>query len=93
MPTVSTVAGAGVAGFNDGIGTVARFDHPHALAVDANGTNARFNNPEGIAVDTSGNVYVSDFLNHAIRKIAPNGDVTTLAGQLGAAGYVDGRDA
>lgn len=62
-------------------------------AVNANGTAARFNTPEGVAVDSSGNIYVADFYNHAIRKIAPNGDVTTVAGQLGgsgAAAYVDG---
>ncbi|MDP1581119.1 MAG: immunoglobulin domain-containing protein, partial [Candidatus Didemnitutus sp.] len=62
-------------------------------AVNANGTAARFNGPEGIAVDSAGNLYVADLNNHAIRRIAPNGDVTTVAGQLGGTGasdYVDG---
>ena len=49
-------------------------------STDANGTAASFNSPHGVAVDGSGNVYVSDTSNDKIRKIAPNGDVTTLAG-------------
>ncbi len=59
-------------------------------AVDATGTAARFNSPEGIAVDSAGNLYVADFNNYAVRKIAPDGAVTTLAGQLGSGGYIDG---
>ncbi|NVJ48694.1 MAG: T9SS type A sorting domain-containing protein, partial [Cytophagia bacterium] len=58
--------------------------------VDGNGTSARFSNPFGVAVDVSGNVYVADYGNHKIRKITPNGDVTTLAGS-GSAGSADGN--
>jgi sugar lactone lactonase YvrE len=39
-----------------------------------------FNKPSGIAVDTSGNLYVGDSYNYLVRKIAPGGVVTTLAG-------------
>ncbi|WP_420387252.1 Calx-beta domain-containing protein [Roseivirga sp.] len=49
-------------------------------SVDGNGTSASFTNPTGIAVDASGNLYVADYLFHKIRKINPNGDVTTIAG-------------
>jgi sugar lactone lactonase YvrE len=70
-----------------------------AGAIDANGTNARFNSPEGVAIDSAGRIYVADFRNNAVRRIAVNGDVTTLAGQLSTDpnistnGYVDGRAA
>ena len=43
-----------------------------------------------MAVDGSGNVYVADFLNSLIRKIAPGGAVTTLAGSADTVGSVNG---
>lgn len=57
---------------------------------DGTGSAARFAIPIGVAVDGNGNVYVGDSYGHAIRKIAPSGVVTTLAGKLGAAGSDDG---
>jgi sugar lactone lactonase YvrE len=60
-----------------------------AGSTDGTGAVASFNNPEGIAVDTSGNVYVAEFSSHKIRKITPEGVVTTLAGS-GTAGSTDG---
>jgi len=59
--------------------------------LDANGTTARFSWPHDVAIDDNGNVYVSDRSNHAIRKVTPNGDVSTLAGLAGAAGSADGN--
>lgn len=50
---------------------------------DEQGSAARFNNPRGIAIDSNGNLYVADELNYAIRKIAPDGTVSTFAGVLG----------
>jgi sugar lactone lactonase YvrE len=58
--------------------------------VDGDGAEASFSGPSGVAVDSSGNVYVADRGNHKIRKIAPSGTVTTLAGS-GVAGGADGR--
>ncbi len=58
---------------------------------DGKGDAARFNFPIGIAIDKSGNVYVADLLNNAIRKITPDGMVTTLAGNMShATGDADG---
>ena len=57
--------------------------------VDGLGAAAAFNTPSSIALDHLGNLYVADTGNHAIRRIAPDGAVTTLAGN-GSPGYVDG---
>ena len=54
------------------------------------GDAARFSSPEGIAVDGSGNLYVADTNNDMIRKITPDGTVTTLAGLAGTSGGGDG---
>ena len=61
-----------------------------------NGTDtvARFANPQGVAVDSTGNVYVADTRNNSIRKIAPDGQVSTLAGVSSPArssGSADGQ--
>lgn len=59
-------------------------------SVDANGVNARFNSVTSIVLDAAGNLYVADQMNFTIRKIAPNGDVTTIAGKAGDFGDADG---
>lgn len=57
--------------------------------LDGTGAAARFDSPAGVAVDASGTIYVSDTLNHRLRKIAPGGLVSTLAGS-GASELLDG---
>jgi sugar lactone lactonase YvrE len=57
--------------------------------LDGPPTKARFAFPAGIDVDADGNVYVADFDANRIRKVAPDGTVTTLAGS-GIAGFADG---
>lgn len=73
----TTIAGlAGTMGGADGIGSEARFSSGFGSL--------------GIAIDGEGNVLVADPGNHAIRKVTPDGVVTTLAGLAGARGDVDG---
>lgn len=55
------------------------------------GLNASFNGPTGIVGDKNGNLYVSDFGGHLIRKIGPTGSVTTLAGSANNKGSTDRR--
>src|SRR5215831_10258498 len=54
------------------------------------GSVARFFGLCGVAVDNSGNIYVADGFNQVVRKVAPAGVVTTLAGQAGSYGTADG---
>ena len=123
---VTTLAGDGTRGHQDGIGTQARFRDPISLVPDnsnglyvvdagnhcirkitpggrvitfaggrlpgyrnGRGAEARFHWPTGIALDPNGFLYVSDSNNSRIRKISPEGVVTTLAGS-GVPGYSDG---
>ena len=62
-------------------------------STDGTGTNAQFDLPRSIALDRNGNLFVSDTFNQAIRKVTPDGVVTTIAGTLGSKGYVDGVSA
>jgi sugar lactone lactonase YvrE len=67
-------------------------------STDGIGAAARFRHPMGVAVDTAGNVFVAEGYDgsqgyhdtNTIRKITPNGVVTTLTGTAGVEGSVDG---
>lgn len=103
---VTTLAGtAGLEGLVNGAGAAARLDEPRGVALDVNGTlyvadsadgtgaAARFYSPFGVAVDRAGNVFVADSFNSTVRKIAPGGIVTTLAGAARSRGNADGTGA
>ncbi|GAB3997844.1 hypothetical protein GCM10028807_43950 [Spirosoma daeguense] len=62
---ITTIAGNGTAGFSGDNGSA---------------TLAQLRNPSGVAVDASGNVYIGDYGNWRIRKVATNGIITTIAG-------------
>jgi PKD repeat protein len=126
---VSTLAGNGLTGGDDGVGSQARFLSPYGIVVDAfgniivadsgnhtvrkittsgavstlaglaggyfgfaNGTGsaARFYAPYTVTSDAAGNIYVADSGNNLIRKITPNGTVSTFAGAAGQSGSTDG---
>ena len=61
--------------------------------LDGTGTAARFRAPYGMVSDAVGNIYVTDYFNHNIRRISPAGVVTSVAGStnapIGQFGYVD----
>ena len=69
---VSTIAGAA--------GLSGYADGPNGLA--------RFNLPHGLTIDATGNLYVGDVGNNAVRKITPDGIVTTLVGGPAVSGNV-----
>jgi hypothetical protein len=64
--TVETIAGIGGTGGYTG-------DGGPALA-------ATLHDPSGLALDPSGNLYVGDTINCVVRKISPDGIITTVAG-------------
>lgn len=45
---------------------------------DGTSAGARFHHPQDVAVAADGTLYVADTLNHLIRRITPDGQVTTL---------------
>jgi len=57
---------------------------------DGSLAEALFSFPSGIAMDDGGNLYIADAGNHVVRRISPDGAVTTIAGQPGQLGFADG---
>jgi len=68
---ITTIAGTGTSGFN---------------ATDQQAASAQISTPFGLAIDSSGNLYFTDSQNQRIRKVTPNGAISTVAG-TGAAGF------
>lgn len=67
-----TVLAGGGYTLNDG--------EPVGAFADGIGEKAQFNEPQGIDIDKEGNIYVADTGNQRIRKVSPEGVVTTIAG-------------
>jgi hypothetical protein len=87
---VITVTGANSKAFNKY--TVSTIAGTAGLSGSTDGQRAasRFDSPHGVAVDSSNNIYVADRDNHIIRKITPDGDVSTFAGIADQSGSTDG---
>lgn len=70
-------------------GAISTFAGTGAIGADNGAASAAsFYYPNSVATDAAGNVYVSDGINNLIRKITPDGTVSTLAGS-GTAGAID----
>ena len=124
---VTTIAGSGLAGWQNGPAEEAKFNYPRGICVDDLGnlyigdswnhrirkitpdgmvsdwagggtvigvqsvgdyldgsdTAARFYTPCELSIDQFNNIFVADAYNHRIRKIDPDGLVTTVAGSGG----------
>jgi RHS repeat-associated protein len=76
--TITTVAGSGTGGFNGDGGTA---------------LEAWFISPGGIAIASDGSLYISDSGNNRIRRVGPDGIITTIAGNGTATFSGDGGSA
>jgi DNA-binding beta-propeller fold protein YncE len=57
---------------------------------DGPGTSALFNSPQGLALGPDGTLYVADTGNQTIRRVTPDGRVSTAFGVPGKRGRADG---
>jgi hypothetical protein len=72
---ITTVAGNGTVGFSGDGGPA---------------TSAQIAEPDGLAVDSAGNLYIAEYLNNRVRKVTPDGTITTVAGSSNCCDYGDG---
>ena len=86
---VSTFAGNGEVGYQDGKGTDVMF-YFDVTTMDSETWKYGPWQRSSMCVDDKGNVYVGEAGNLCLRKITPSGEVSTLAGFAGQRGYTDG---
>jgi DNA-binding beta-propeller fold protein YncE len=72
---ITTIAGTGKLGYSGDGGPA---------------TAARLNLPIGLAVDTAGNTFIADDGNHRVRRVSPDGMITSVAGNGTAGSSGDG---
>jgi sugar lactone lactonase YvrE len=60
--------------------TIAGTGQPGYSGDDGPATAAQLDTPSDIAVTGNGILYIADTMNHVIRKVAPDGTITTVAG-------------
>ncbi|MGH3843965.1 MAG: protein kinase domain-containing protein [Pseudonocardiaceae bacterium] len=63
--TITTIAGTGLPGYSG--------DGGDAI-------NQKLNRPTSLLLDPAGNLYIADTDNHRVRKVTPEGKITTVAG-------------
>lgn len=93
LPTAIVVDSAGVVYVSDTLNNrvrkittdgkisgVAGTGQPNANGDGGPATEAALQGPEGLAFDSAGNLYIADTFNHRIRKVAPDGIITTVVG-------------
>ena len=73
----------------DGVVTTAVGQCNSYGGVDGVGTAARLDSPAGLAFDAAGNLFVTE--NSRIRRVKPDGTVTSLAGPVATIGFRNGR--
>ena len=69
--TIATAAGNGTYGYSGDGGAA---------------TNAQLQYPSGVAVVADGTLYIADTFNHRVRRVGPDGNISTVAG-TGKAGF------
>src|ERR1035441_335712 len=68
------------------IATVAGNGNQGAFGDGGPATAAQLLTPRNVAVDAAGNLYFSEFERHRVRKVTPDGKISTVAG-TGVAGF------
>ncbi len=59
-------------------------------STDGSASQAQFHDPYALVLDRAGNLWIVDSGNHTVRKLTPEGVVSTLAGKVGEKGIADG---